>query len=140
MFGHVKGAFTGADETHRGFFQEAHTGTLFLDEIADTSSDIQVALLRAVQDGVIRPAGSDKDVSVNLRIISATNRDLRREVAAGRFREDLFYRLAGIIVEVPPLRERSEDILPLARCFVQQFAAGGRDPLEIDSDVREPSP
>ena len=122
LFGHVKGAFTGADKTKSGLFQTASTGTLFLDEIGELPLPLQVKLLRALQDRRVKPVGGVEDIEVDSRIIAATNRDLQAEVKAGRFREDLFYRLNVIQVKVPPLRERREDVLLLAEHFLKQFA------------------
>jgi two-component system response regulator HupR/HoxA len=110
LFGHKRGAFTGATESHIGLFQQADGGTLFLDEIGETSPAFQVKLLRALQEGEIRPVGSSQSVAVNVRVIAATNRNLEADVASGRFREDLFYRVAGITLYLPALRERSQDI------------------------------
>ena len=110
LFGHKRGAFTGATEAHMGLFQQADGGTLFLDEIGETSPAFQVKLLRALQEGVIRPLGDTRSVAVNVRVIAATNRKLEADVASGRFREDLYYRLAGITLYLPALRERTQDI------------------------------
>jgi DNA-binding NtrC family response regulator len=121
LFGHEKGSFTGAHERHAGKFQEASGGTLFLDEVGELPTDIQVKLLRALQDNEIDPVGSKRPVKVNVRIISATNRDLGQAVKDGRFREDLFYRLNVFPIETPALRERREDIGALVDAFVQRF-------------------
>jgi DNA-binding NtrC family response regulator len=126
MFGHKKGSFTGADKDRRGAFVEADGGTLFLDEIGDLSYMLQTKLLRAIQENVVHPAGSDKDVPVNVRIICATNKDLRESCRNHSFREDLYYRLATVTIQVPPLRERIEDIIPLARYFVRFLSSGTR--------------
>lgn len=122
LFGHKKGAFTGATQDKAGFFQEAHRGTIFLDEIGELSLPIQVKLLRALQERVIRPVGGAEDVAVDIRIISATNKQLEKEVIAGNFREDLFYRINVIEIKVPPLRERKADIRPLAQHFLEKYA------------------
>ncbi len=121
LFGHVKGAFTGADRAHRGLFAEADQGTLFLDEIAELPVALQVKLLRAIQEEEIRPVGETKPQQVDVRVIAATARDLAREIAEGRFREDLFYRLNVVRLEVPPLRERREDIPLLLDHFLARF-------------------
>ena len=123
LFGHEKGAFTGATERHTGKFQEASGGTLFLDEVGELPPAAQVKLLRALQEGEVEPVGGRKPVKVDVRVVSATNRNLTKDVAQGRFREDLFYRLHVFPIVVPPLRSRAEDIPDLARHFVARFAA-----------------
>jgi two-component system, NtrC family, response regulator AtoC len=120
LFGHVKGAFTGADRDRRGLWEEADGGTVFLDEITETNSSFQVKLLRALQMGEIRRVGSNQTQIVNVRVIAASNRNVEQEVAAGRFRHDLFYRLNAVSLVLPPLRERPEDIPPLAQCFADR--------------------
>lgn len=123
LFGHEKGSFTGAIDKHLGKFQEADSGTLFLDEVGELKLDMQVKLLRALQQGEIDPIGSKRPVKVDVRIISATNRDLAELTRDGQFREDLYYRLNVFPIFVPPLRERRQDILPLARHFITRFTA-----------------
>jgi DNA-binding NtrC family response regulator len=122
IFGHVKGAFTGAGANKKGLFEEAHGGTLFLDEIGEMTPSLQVKLLRALQSGEIRPVGSTHAITVDARVVAATNRDLEPMIRQGAFREDLFYRLNVIPIELPPLRERREDIPPLAELFLGRFA------------------
>jgi len=123
LFGHEKGSFTGATEKHLGKFAEASGGTLFLDEVGELPPAAQVKLLRAIQEGQVDPVGGKKPVKVDVRIISATNRNLIADVTNGRFREDLYYRLAVFPITVPPLRERTEDIAELVRHFLVRFAA-----------------
>ena len=114
LFGHKRGAFTGAHQDHIGLFQRAEGGTVLLDEIGDTSPAFQVKLLRVLQEGELRPVGGTSTVRVNVRVIAATHRDLEEEVRAGRFRSDLYYRLSGVCLALPPLRERSADLIPIA--------------------------
>ncbi len=123
LFGHEKGAFTGAAEKHAGKFVEAHCGTLFLDEIGELPLEAQVKLLRALQEGEVDPIGAKRSVKVDIRLISATNQNLIELVKAGRFREDLYYRLNVYPIGIPPLRQRSDDIADLARRFCARFAA-----------------
>lgn len=121
LFGHVKGAFTGANTEHKGLFEQANQGTLFLDELGELSADIQVKLLRALQQGEIQRVGDDKVVNVDVRVIGATHRDLMKMVVHGEFREDLFYRLAVGIIKLPALRERTEDIPELVDSLVNDI-------------------
>jgi len=121
LFGHEKGSFTGATDKHLGKFQEANGGTLFLDEVGELPLDVQVKLLRALQESEIDPIGAKRSVKVDVRIVSATNRDLSQAVAEGRFREDLFYRLNVFPIEAPALRERKEDVAALVDAFVRRF-------------------
>ncbi len=122
LFGHVKGSFTGAHADRRGLWQEADGGTVFLDEITETSPAFQVKLLRALQEREIRRVGSNQTVRVDVRVIAASNRDVDGEMREGRFRQDLLYRLNAVTLHLPPLRERREDILPLARYFAERMA------------------
>jgi two-component system response regulator HydG len=121
LFGHAKGAFTGASRARRGLFEEANCGTLFIDEIGETTPGFQAKLLRALQEGEIRRVGESSPVQVDVRVIAATNQDLRRAIAEKRFREDLYYRLAVVPMRIPPLRERREDVPLLAAHFLQRF-------------------
>ncbi|MBI4621648.1 MAG: sigma-54-dependent Fis family transcriptional regulator [Verrucomicrobia bacterium] len=122
LFGHEKGAFTGAHQQRIGRFEEADGGTIFLDEIAELPPSLQAKLLRVIHDGTCRRIGSSRDLRTNARVLAATNRDLEAQIAAGKFREDLFYRLNVMELHVPPLRERPEDIVPLATHFITQFS------------------
>ncbi|MBW1881900.1 MAG: sigma-54-dependent Fis family transcriptional regulator [Deltaproteobacteria bacterium] len=124
LFGHVRGAFTGAVSSKRGLFEEADGGTLFLDEIGDMLPSLQSKLLRVLQDRLIRPVGGNTSRSIDVRIITATNHDLRADIQAGSFRKDLYYRLNVIPINIPPLRERPEDILHLANAFLSKHGEG----------------
>jgi two-component system nitrogen regulation response regulator NtrX len=133
LFGHMKGSFTGAVGDRAGKFEQAHTGTLFLDEIGDMSLSAQAKVLRVLQDGEVTRIGGTKNVKVDVRVLAATNKRLEDEIAQGRFREDLFYRLNVVPLHVPPLRERRDDIPLLAQYFLQQFALrDGVPPRGID--------
>src|SRR5262249_52864406 len=123
LFGHERGAFTGAVGTRKGIFEQAHGGTLFIDEIGDLEGPLQPKLRRAIQRGEVRRVGSDRPTTVDVRIIAATRRDLDREVQEGRFRDDLFFRLAVGRIELPPLRRRHGDIELLATAFWREFGA-----------------
>src|ERR1700740_2210170 len=133
LFGYMKGAFTGANENRRGLFQAAHGGTLFMDEIGNMSLTMQVKLYRVLQEGKVRPVGSTDESDVDVRIIAATNKDFAKEIAEGRFREDLYYRLSVIPIQVPALRERREDIPLLARHFLETFRRSMEKPIEAIS-------
>ncbi|MHB8762885.1 MAG: sigma 54-interacting transcriptional regulator [Deferrisomatales bacterium] len=122
LFGHARGSFTGADKDRTGLFEAANGGTLFLDEVGELSPGMQVKLLRALQEKEVRRVGENRPRKIDVRVVAATNRTLTDEVAAGRFRQDLYYRLRVIELRVPPLRERPEDILPLARVFLNETA------------------
>ncbi len=136
LFGHVKGAFTGAVDNKEGLLKTAGEGTIFLDELADMPLSIQAKLLRAIESREIQPVGSTRRIQIHARVLAATNRDLRSEARAGRFREDLYYRLAVVEIHVPPLRERREDIPLLANYFVEKYARElGRDVRGIGRDA-----
>jgi len=136
LFGHVRGSFTGAVRDKTGLIQEANGGTLFLDEIGELSNNTQVKLLRALQERTVRPVGDTREVSVDIRIIAATNQDLTKLVGEGRFREDFYYRINVIQLQLPPLRERREDIPELARHFVERACSrAGVPPKQIHRDA-----
>ena len=133
LFGYMKGAFTGANENRQGLFRAAHGGTLFMDEIGNMSLTMQVKLYRVLQEGKVRPVGSTEEADVDVRIIAATNKEFEKEIAEGRFREDLYYRLSVIPIQLPPLRERREDIPLLARHFLERFRKTMEKPIEAIS-------
>jgi two-component system, NtrC family, response regulator AtoC len=137
LFGHMKGAFTGATQSRTGYFQQADKGTLFIDEVGELALPIQAKVLRALQSGEVQPVGGRAE-HVDVRLVAATNRDLSAEVQAGRFREDLFYRLNVVPIRVPPLRERPEDVEPLVRAFVRTYSERyGMDPVVIEPALVE---
>src|SRR5918911_2223092 len=132
LFGHVKGAFTGAIENKTGRFEAAHGGTIFLDEISSMSAKLQVKLLRVLQEREFERVGDSKTIRVDTRVIAATNQLLEDEIEAGRFRDDLYYRLNVVPIHLPPLRQRREDIPALARFFLEQYSEENqRDPPEL---------
>lgn len=135
LFGFRKGAFTGAVSDHRGYFRRAHTGTLIIDEIGELDSAVQAKLLRVLQDGHVQPVGAEVVEHVDVRVVACTHRDLRAEAAAGRFREDLFFRLAVVELEVPPLRDRPEDVAPLARHFAAKYSESLGDDVVVLDDT-----
>ena len=134
LFGHEKGAFTGAASQRAGRFERAHGGTIFLDEIGETSAAVQVRLLRVLQEGEIERVGGQDQVRIDVRVVAATHRNLEEDVAAGRFREDLYYRLNVIQIRVPPLRERRGDVPLLAQHFLRQFCDKNRKTIRGFSD------
>ncbi|MBP3533048.1 MAG: sigma-54-dependent Fis family transcriptional regulator [Alistipes sp.] len=138
LFGHERGAFTSAVKQRKGKFEQADGGTLFMDEIGDMSLSAQAKVLRALQESKISRVGSDRDIEVDVRVIAATNKDLREEIRKGNFREDLYHRIGVIVVKVPPLRERREDIPMLADHFIRKICAENRiDCKKIDREAIE---
>jgi DNA-binding NtrC family response regulator len=131
LFGHVKGAFTGAHQNKKGLFEEADGGTLFLDEIGEMSPPLQVKLLRVLQDFEVRRVGSNAGVKVDVRIIAATNQRLQERIREGAFREDLYYRLQVILLNLPPLRERQEEILPLVNHYLEIYKRNSTSPFKV---------
>ncbi len=137
LFGHAKGSFTGATRNSRGLFQQADEGTLFLDEIGEISPSLQAKMLRVLQDGVVRPVGSEREFEVDVRIIAATNRDLEAAVEEGSFRKDLYFRLNVLPIHIPPLSQRPEDILPLSNQFIDRLKRKlARDDLGVTPEAR----
>jgi two-component system response regulator HydG len=134
MFGHERGSFTGADKRRLGKFEQAAGGTLFLDEIGDISPLVQTKLLRVLQERNIERVGGNETIAVDVRVIAATNRDLVTEVREGRFREDLYYRLNVVHLDMPPLRLRGSDVLVLANAFLRRFAEDNKKPVEDFTD------
>ena len=135
LFGHVRGSFTGAMADRQGLWQDAEGGTLFLDEITETTRHFQVKLLRALQEGEIRRVGSNHTKRVEVRVIAASNRDIEEDVREGRFRQDLFYRLNAVTLHLPPLRERREDIMPLAKHFARSVLEPGEHPVSFSPEA-----
>jgi two-component system response regulator HydG len=135
LFGHEKGAFTGAQKARRGLFREAQGGTLFLDEIGDVAPEVQNKLLRVIQEREIKPVGGDTFVKIDVRLLAATNKDLKALIREGKFREDLFYRLAVVPLELPPLRDRKEDIVALVEYFLARRRGAGPRPRRLSSDA-----
>lgn len=136
LFGHEKGSFTSAVKQRKGSFEQAQDGTIFLDEIGDMSLSAQAKVLRALQENVIMRVGGEKPIEVNARVIAATNKDLEAEIAAGRFREDLYHRLSVIVIRVPDLKDHKEDIPELVRYFNEQISAGmSRQPREFSPEA-----
>ena len=133
LFGHVKGSFTGANKDRAGKFEAANGGTIFLDEIGDMSLSAQAKVLRALQENRIQRVGSDKDIKVNVRVLAATNKNLKKEIAEGRFREDLYHRLAVILIKIPALNDRREDIPLLIDFFTKKIAKEQGSPLKVFS-------
>ncbi len=137
MFGHVKGAFTGADAHKTGLFEAAEGGTIFLDEIGSMPLTVQGKLLRVLQEKEVRPIGSNEHISVNARVLAATNDDLKVLIEEGKFREDLFYRLSVISIEIPPLRDRREDVLPIANSILAKETTSGQAPPRLTREAAE---
>ena len=134
LFGHTRGSFTGAVDSTLGFFRAADGGTILLDEISEVPLELQAKLLRVLQDGVVTPLGSTKSYPIDVRVLCATNRDLGQMVKEGGFRADLYYRLNVVTLEVPPLRQRKEDILPLAKNFLANQSAFYSEPVKVLGD------
>ena len=138
LFGHEKGSFTSAIKQRKGDFEQAHGGTIFLDEIGDMSLSAQAKVLRALQENKITRVGGEKEISVDVRVFAATNKNLQEEITNGRFREDLYHRLSVILIDVPPLRERKDDIALLSQHFIEQFAAeNGKPSLLLNDEAKD---
>ena len=138
LFGHVRGAFTGANNTKKGLFEEANNGTIFLDEVGETSQTFQVKLLRVLQENEIRRVGDTKDIPIKVRVLAASNRELKKLVTENIFRKDLYYRLRVIPIYLPPLRERKEDILSLTDFFLTRFSERfGKQKLQISKHAQQ---
>ncbi|UII31010.1 sigma-54 dependent transcriptional regulator [Fulvivirga ulvae] len=138
LFGHEKGAFTGASSKRIGKFEEAHQGTIFLDEIGEIDLDMQKKLLRVLQEQEVVRLGSNKAIKLDVRVIAATNKDLVKEVKEGRFREDLFYRLQGFLLQLPPLRDRGDDVIIMAKAFLREFLTQNKmDDMRISRGAME---
>ena len=138
LFGHERGAFTSAIKQRKGKFEQANGGTLFMDEIGDMSLSAQAKVLRALQESKISRVGSDKDVVVDVRVIAATNKDIRAEIEKGNFREDLYHRLSVIVIKVPPLRDRAGDIAELVCYFIEKIAAEHNMPIKkVDEEAMD---
>jgi transcriptional regulator with PAS, ATPase and Fis domain len=137
LLGHVRGAFSGAERDRKGLIEEANQGTLFLDEVAETSPSFQAKLLRVLQERRVRPVGANREREVDVRVVAATHRDLRRAVREGRFREDLYYRVAVLGIHIPPLRERREDVLPLADHLLERHQnSEGKSGCRLGNEIR----
>lgn len=134
LFGHIKGSFTGANKDRAGKFEAANGGTIFLDEVGDMSLSAQAKVLRALQENKVSRVGSDKDITVNVRVVAATNKDLQKEITEGRFREDLYHRLAVILIQVPALNERRDDIPLLVKHFAEKIAEEQGNSIKAFSD------
>ena len=136
LFGHEKGAFTGADKLKKGRFEIANGGTIFLDEIGDMTAGTQVKLLRTLQENTIERVGSSETISIDVRVLAATNQDLEKKIKEGSFRKDLFYRLNVVKINIPPLRERREDILPLIEFFIKKYSEeNGKQNIDISKEA-----
>ncbi len=138
LFGHEKGAFTGAEKLKKGRFEIANGGTIFLDEVGDIPQSIQVKLLRVLQEHQFERVGGTEKIDVNVRIIAATNKDLDKKIKDGSFREDLYYRLNVVLIKIPPLRERKEDIQPMIESFIEKYCKeNNKEKLEISREAAD---